>query len=60
MNPTAAPSNAPRNRRGACMHYTRFEERRRTVAETEAEAALSKQLKDAADSRPPSSPRQPQ
>ena len=41
-------------------HYTRFEERRRTVAEMEAEAALNQQLKDAADSRPPSSPRKPQ
>lgn len=30
------------------------------LAETEAEAALNKQLKDAAESRPPSPPRKPQ
>ncbi len=39
--------------------YTRFEERRRTAVELEAEAALTRQLKDAAKNRPPPPPREP-
>jgi len=39
--------------------YTRFEERRRTATELEAEAALTQQLQDVAKNRPPSSPKEP-
>ena len=35
-------------------HYTRFEDRRRTAAELEAEAALNKELQDTLKNRPPS------
>jgi hypothetical protein len=42
--------------RMAHEHYTRFEERRRAAIELEAEAALNKQLQDAAKTRPPAPP----
>jgi hypothetical protein len=35
-------------------HYTRFEDRRRTAAELEAESALNKELQDTLKNRPPS------